>query len=102
MRPLVDPARLAEGLRATCRRFLADERGASLPLAAAAVIPLMGFIGLGTDAARGYLVKARLGDSLDAAVLAAAHETDDNSKLHERDPEVFQRQLPARLHGRGR
>ncbi len=77
MRPLVDPARLAEGLRATCRRFLADERGASLPLAAAAVIPLMGFIGLGTDAARGYLVKARLGDSLDAAVLAAAHEKDE-------------------------
>ncbi len=56
------------------RRFLRDENGASMPLTAAVLLPLMGFIGLGTDAARGYLVKARLGDALDAAVLAAAHE----------------------------
>ncbi len=64
------------GLKVTCRRFLADESGASLPLVAAIVIPVLGFIGLGTDAARGYLVKARLGDALDAAVLAGAHVSD--------------------------
>ncbi len=63
-------------LTSCARRFLADDSGASLPLTAAVLIPLMGFIGLGTDAARGYLVKARLGDSLDAAVLAAAHVMD--------------------------
>ncbi len=76
MRRLVDPVQLAECLKAGCRSFLTDERGVSLPLAAAVLIPLMGFVGLGTDAARGYLVKARLGDSLDAAVLAAAHVMD--------------------------
>ncbi len=63
-------------LVACARRFLADESGASLPLTAAVLIPLLGFIGLGTDAARGYLVKARLGDALDAAVLAGAHVMD--------------------------
>ncbi len=76
MRPFDDPPRLADGLRAKCRRFLTDEGGASLPLTAAVLIPLLGFIGLGTDAARGYLVKARLGDALDAAVLAGAHVVD--------------------------
>ena len=60
-------------LKATCRRFLADESGASLLLVAAVLVPLLGFAGLGTDAARGYMVKARLGDALDAAVLAGAH-----------------------------
>ncbi len=63
-------------LVACARRFLAEDSGASLPLTAAVMIPLMGFIGLGTDAARGYLVKARLGDALDAAVLAGAHVMD--------------------------
>lgn len=76
MRPCVDPMRLAAGLKATCRRFLTDEGAASLPIVAAVLIPLMGFIGLGTDAARGYLIKARLGDALDAAVLAGAHVPD--------------------------
>ena len=36
------------------------------------LIPLVGFIGLAVDATRGYMVKARLGDALDAAALAGA------------------------------
>ncbi len=67
--------RLFERCDTMFRRFLGDEGGASLPLVAAVIIPVMGFIGLGVDASRGYLVKARLGDALDAAVLAAAHVT---------------------------
>ncbi len=63
-------------LRAVVRRLLADESGASLPLVAAVLIPVMGFVGLVTDAGRGYLVKARLADALDAAVLAGAQVTD--------------------------
>ncbi len=93
MRGLVNPVQLAEGLRARCRRFLADERGASLPLTAAVLIPLMGFVGLGTDAARGYLVKARLGDALDAAVLAAAHEQ-DSAKLQDEISKYFHANFP--------
>jgi Flp pilus assembly protein TadG len=34
----------------------------------------VGFIGLATDSARGYMVQARISDALDAAALAAAHE----------------------------
>ncbi len=73
---LADFGRCGRTLKITCRRFLADESGTSLPLVAAVVIPVLGFIGLGTDAGRGYLIKARLGDALDAAVLAGAHVTD--------------------------
>ncbi len=56
------------------RRLFSDDRGASMPIVAAVLIPLMGFVGLATDAARAYVVKARLGDALDAAGLASAHE----------------------------
>ncbi len=76
MMPLANLEFRCRRLAASARRFLADDSGASLPLTAAVLIPLMGFIGLGTDAARGYLVKARLGDALDAAVLAGAHVMD--------------------------
>ncbi len=55
-------------------RSYRDNRGSTLPLLAAVMIPMMGFMGLATDAARGYVVKARLGDALDAAGLASAHE----------------------------
>lgn len=72
----VPEARLCQ-LMAECRRFLTSDRGTSLPLVAVLTIPIMGFIGLSVDAGRGYLVKARLGDALDAAVLAGAHVADD-------------------------
>ena len=76
MAPMASLGFRCRRLAACARRFLAEDSGASLPLTAAVMIPLMGFIGLGTDAARGYLVKARLGDALDAAVLAGAHVMD--------------------------
>jgi Flp pilus assembly protein TadG len=57
-----------------CRSFAQDESGASFVLVAVLIIPLLGFIGLATDAGRGYLIKARLGDALDAAALAGAQE----------------------------
>ena len=37
---------------------------------AAAILPTVGFLGIATDAARGYLVKARLARALDSAALA--------------------------------
>ena len=66
------PATQPEGGRGA--RFLRREHGASLPLLGALLIPLLGFVGLATDAARGYVVKTRLHDALDAAGLAGAHE----------------------------
>jgi len=53
-----------------CRRFLADRRGAIAIFLAFAIIPLIGFIGIGTDTARAYLVKSRLSSALDSAGLA--------------------------------
>lgn len=70
---LGSPKRL---LATWARRFLANECGTTLAMTAVVMVPLMGFIGLGIDTSRGFLVKARLGDALDAAVLAAAHVTD--------------------------
>ncbi len=51
-------------------RFGADRRGAVIIFLAFAIIPMIGFIGIGTDTARAYLVKSRLSSALDSAALA--------------------------------
>lgn len=73
----VETEALKRRLGVACRRFLVSENGSSLPVLAALILPMMGFIGLSVDAGRGYLVKARLGDALDAAVLAGSHVADE-------------------------
>jgi Flp pilus assembly protein TadG len=50
--------------------FRRDQRGNVAVIVGAAIIPLVGALGLATDTARGYLVKARLSQALDAATLA--------------------------------
>jgi Flp pilus assembly protein TadG len=50
--------------------FRRDQRGNVAVIVGAAIIPLVGALGLATDTARGYLVKARLSQALDAAALA--------------------------------
>ncbi len=57
-------------LQASVAAFAADRRGAVAAFLAAAIIPLVGALGLATDTARGYMVKAKLGEALDAAALA--------------------------------
>jgi Flp pilus assembly protein TadG len=57
-------------LKARLAAFGTDEGGAVAVLVAAAIIPLVGALGLATDTARGYMVKARLSQALDAAALA--------------------------------
>ena len=52
------------------RRFARDVAGAALVTVALGAVPLIGFVGIGTDTARGYLVKSRLSSALDAAALA--------------------------------
>ncbi len=49
-----------------------DQRGSTVTLIAAAAVPLVAFVGLSVDTARGYLLKQRMGFALDGAVLAAA------------------------------
>jgi len=47
-----------------------DRNGVVAVFVAALIIPAIGFLGIATDTARGYLVKARLSRALDAAALA--------------------------------
>ena len=54
------------------KRFARDERGVLPVVVAISMIPLISMIGLGTDAARGFLVKSHLATAVDAAALAAA------------------------------
>lgn len=51
-----------------------DRRGSIAVFIAAAAIPLIGALGLATDTARGYLVKSRLHQALDAAALAGGQD----------------------------
>lgn len=64
--------RAAAGLSQFVRRFAKDTRGSTYLFVGITIIPLVGFLGLATDAARGYLVKSRLQYALDAAGLAGA------------------------------
>ncbi len=52
--------------------FRRDQRGNVAMIVGFAIIPLVGALGLATDTARGYLVKARLSQALDTAALAGA------------------------------
>lgn len=66
-------AKLGRWWRELAQRLAAlgpDRRGVVAVFVAAAIIPAVGFLGIATDAARGYLVKARLSRALDSAALA--------------------------------
>ncbi len=58
-------------------RFALDRRGAVAVFLAVGIVPLIGFIGIATDAARGYMVRAKLQQALDAAALAGGRAMDD-------------------------
>lgn len=49
----------------------AEERGSALPVVAFALLVMVGSVGLSIDLGRGYIAKAKLQSSLDAAGLAA-------------------------------
>ena len=51
------------------RRLREDQRGNTLAIIAAAMIPMVGVIGCGVDISRAYLVKTRLQQACDAGVL---------------------------------
>jgi hypothetical protein len=51
-----------------------DRRGSVYAFVGIALIPLLAAMGIGIDAGRGYLVRARLSQALDAAALADGRE----------------------------
>jgi len=70
-------------MRNLARRFATDRSGAVAILVAGGIVAFVAFLGLATDAARGYMVKEKLSEALDAAALAggrvmnSAHRDDD-------------------------
>jgi Flp pilus assembly protein TadG len=87
--------RAAAGQNGSRRGFLRGRRGSLLTWAALMIVPLLGFVGLATDTARAYLVRARLAQALDAAVLAAGRTTLDQAKAEEAGRMVFLANFPA-------
>lgn len=75
--------------------FLRGRRGSVLTWGAILMVPLLGFLGLGVDTARGYMVRARLSQSLDAAALAAGRQTADAARAEESAKTVFKANYPA-------
>jgi Putative Flp pilus-assembly TadE/G-like len=61
---------LSRGAMLKATTWLRQEKGSLNVLYALALIPMIGALGLATDTARGYLLKARLSQSIDQAVLA--------------------------------
>ena len=60
-------------------RLLRSSKAATLPMIAAAIIPLMGIIGSALDMSRIYLVKTRLQQACDAGALAARRSMSSQS-----------------------
>jgi Flp pilus assembly protein TadG len=77
------------------RSYARSSRGSVLAWAAFLTVPLLGFIGLGADSARGYLVRARLSQSLDAAALAAGRQTVDAGQAEQAAKMVFKANFPS-------
>jgi Flp pilus assembly protein TadG len=57
-------------LRRTFTDLVRHDSGAAIVLFALATVPMVAFVGMGTDTARAYLVKSRMSSALDAAGLA--------------------------------
>ncbi len=75
--------------------FARDKRGSLLTWAAVLMVPLLGFMGLGVDSARAYLLKARLGQALDAAALAAGRSNADQATSEAKANMVFKANFPT-------
>lgn len=63
--------RATTALPAILRRLARDRAGNTLPIVAAAVVPIMALLGGGIDMGRSYLTETRLQQACDAGVLAA-------------------------------
>ena len=77
------------------RRFRVDQRGGMLVFMATLAIPLIIATGLAIDGGRGYLVKARLGDAIDAAGLAATMSMTDAQHFEDDFEQIFYANFPA-------
>ena len=86
---------LGRGRSPAVRRFIARREGAVLPMMALVIVPLIACIGLAIDATRGYMVKARMGDALDAAALAGAQSVQDDATFKSDIEMYFKANFPS-------
>ena len=72
-------------MRGLWKHFIRDQRGAVAILVGAGIAVFVGFVGLSTDTARGYMVKAKLSEALDAAGLAGGKTSDQTLRAADID-----------------
>ncbi len=82
------------GVLAGFRRFARNETGSIMVWVGLALFPVIGLLGLATDAARGYMVKARLSLALDSAALAAAPHMQNTAKMNAEITKFFNVNFP--------
>ncbi|MGH7002764.1 MAG: pilus assembly protein TadG-related protein, partial [Alphaproteobacteria bacterium] len=88
-------ARIIAASMGALRGWFRGRRGGLLTWAAVLMVPLLSFVGIGVDASRGYLVRARLSQALDSAGLAAGRWTFSTAKAEEEANMVFQANFPS-------
>ena len=86
--------RLFRAAAAVLRDFVGGNRGGVLVWGGFILVPLIGFMGLGVDGARGYMVKGRLSQALDAAALAAGKWSANTAKAEEEATMTFKANFP--------
>lgn len=75
-------------------RLLASKRGNTLPIVAAALVPMLGVIGASVDVGVAYMVKSQLRAAVDAAVLAGGTVTGDTQKRNAEIEKYFKANFP--------
>jgi Flp pilus assembly protein TadG len=76
------------------RRLLKSQSGSNLAYTATIIIPLIGAVGIGTDAGRSFMVKAKLSQALDSAALAGAKVVHDDDMLNQDVNQFFKSNFP--------
>jgi Flp pilus assembly protein TadG len=75
-------------------RFREDQHGGMMVFIACLMVPLVIATGLAIDGGRGYLLRARLGDAIDAAGLAATMAVSDGDHFEEDFEQIFYANFP--------
>ena len=88
---------MLEKLRAAVKAFAKSRRGSIAPLFALSLLAIAGAVGLAIDSARGFGVKTRLQNALDAAALATARRVaqDPNADVNLVFTQYFNASNPA-------
>lgn len=86
--------RLGGAAAAVLRGFMGGNRGGVAVWGGFLIVPMLGFMGLGVDSARGYMVRARLSQALDAAGLAAGKWAANTAKAQEEAQMTFKANFP--------